>query len=100
VDYSGYPDCRPEFIKAFEAVANLATKAGVEGNQISIQTPLIDLKKEEIILRGLSLGVDYSQTVSCYQLGTDGKACGNCDSCRIRKTGFANADLQDPTRYI
>tara|TARA_B100001964_G_scaffold243087_1_gene319968 strand:- start:164 stop:859 length:696 start_codon:yes stop_codon:yes gene_type:complete len=100
VDYSGYPDCRPEFVAAFESLANLATKAGVEGNKISIQTPLIKLRKEEIILRGISLGVDYSQTVSCYQLGTDGKACGVCDSCRIRKAGFANANLQDPTRYL
>lgn len=99
VDYSGYPDCRPEFIAAFESMANLATRAGVEGGRISIRTPLIHLKKEDIIRLGVSLGVDYSQTVSCYQLDSDGLSCGVCDSCRIRKMGFDRADIPDPTRY-
>ncbi len=100
VDYSGYPDCRPEFIRAFETMANLATKAGVEGHGISIETPLIDLPKEEIIKRGITLGVDYSMTTSCYQLDAEGRACGVCDSCRIRRAGFEAAGVPDPTRYF
>lgn len=100
VDYSGYPDCRPEFIAAFENMANLATKAGVEGMTVRIRTPLIDLKKEEIIRRGVALGVDYGQTASCYQLDQDGRACGVCDSCRIRKKGFERAGIADPTTYV
>ncbi|MCB1692768.1 MAG: 7-cyano-7-deazaguanine synthase QueC [Pseudomonadales bacterium] len=100
VDYSGYPDCRPEFIAAFEAMANLATKAGIEGRSLHIRTPLIDLPKEAIIRRGIELGVDYSQTVSCYQLDAEGRACGRCDSCRIRAAGFEAAGVPDPTRYL
>ena len=99
VDYSGYPDCRPEFIAAFEATANLATKVGVEGERITIHTPLIDMTKGEIINTGLELGVDYSQTVSCYQATDDGLACGRCDSCRLRRQGFLDAGVADPTRY-
>ncbi len=99
VDYSGYPDCRPEFIRAFETMANVATKAGVEGTALCINTPLIDLRKEEIIEWGMRLGVDYGATVSCYQLDTDGHACGVCDSCRIRRAGFERAGVPDPTRY-
>ncbi|MDJ0879547.1 MAG: 7-cyano-7-deazaguanine synthase QueC [Halieaceae bacterium] len=99
VDYSGYPDCRPEFIKAFEATANLATKVGVEEGGLRIETPLIELAKHEIIQRGLALGVDYSLTVSCYQATEDGKACGKCDSCRLRREGFKAAGIADPTRY-
>ena len=99
VDYSGYPDCRPEFIEAYQRMARLATKAGVEGAEVSVHTPLIDLSKAEIITRGVALGVDYSQTVSCYQADEDGRACGNCDSCRIRREGFAAAGVSDPTRY-
>ena len=99
VDYSGYPDCRPEFIAAFAEMANLATKAGVEGQRLSVHTPLIDLTKAEIIQRGAALGVDYSMTVSCYQADPDGRACGVCDSCRIRRDGFAAAGVADPTRY-
>lgn len=99
VDYSGYPDCRPAFIAAFEAMANLATKAGVSGDSIHIRAPLIDLSKAEIIKRGIELGVDYSTTVSCYQLSEDGRACGVCDSCRIRRSGFESAGVPDPTRY-
>jgi len=99
VDYSGYPDCRPEFIEAFAGMANLATKAGVEGHTLTIHTPLIDLTKAEIIARGVELGVDYSQTVSCYQADEQGRACGKCDSCRIRSQGFADAGVTDPTRY-
>ena len=99
VDYSGYPDCRPEFISAFEAMANVATKAGVEGRKIAIRTPLIDLSKGEIILRGLALGVDYGLTVSCYQATESGEACGKCDSCRLRRQGFVEAGVSDPTRY-
>jgi len=99
VDYSGYPDCRPEFINAFEEMANLATKAGVVGNMLSIHTPLIDLSKAEIIQEGAALGVDYSITVSCYQADDEGRACGVCDSCRIRAAGFQAADVSDPTRY-
>lgn len=99
VDYSGYPDCRPEFIAAFETMANLATRAGVSGEQMHIRAPLIDLTKAEIIARGTALGVDYSQTVSCYQLDEAGRACGVCDSCRIRRAGFERAGLNDPTLY-
>jgi len=99
VDYSGYPDCRPAFIEAFEALANVATKAGVEGNTFHIQTPLIDLSKAQIIQRGARLGVDYSLTVSCYQADEQGRACGLCDSCRLRKIGFAEAGIPDPTLY-
>jgi len=99
VDYSGYPDCRPEFIEAFQKLADLATKAGVEGGHFTIHTPLIALSKAEIIKNGLALGVDYSQTVSCYAADPDGRACGLCDACRLRKTGFAAAGIADPTRY-
>jgi 7-cyano-7-deazaguanine synthase len=99
VDYSGYPDCRPEFIAAYQAMARLATKAGVEGEELTIHTPLIDLSKAEIIRRGTALGVDYSQTVSCYQADNEGRACGRCDSCRIRREGFEAAGMPDPTRY-
>ncbi len=100
VDYSGYPDCRPEFIEAFERMANLATRAGVEGAaRIRIRTPLIDLSKGEIIGRGIGLGVDFADTVSCYQAAEDGAACGRCDSCRLRREGFRAAGVPDPTRY-
>ena len=100
VDYSGYPDCRPEYIEAFEAMANLATKAGVEGHKLTVHAPLIDMSKGEIIRAGLDLGVDYSLTVSCYQATADGLACGRCDSCRLRRQGFLDAGVGDPTRYI
>lgn len=99
VDYSGYPDCRPEFIQAFQTMANLATKVGVEGQQITIHTPLIDLSKTEIIRQGLALGIDYALTVSCYAADKEGKACGVCDSCRLRKAGFEGLGVTDPTRY-
>jgi 7-cyano-7-deazaguanine synthase len=99
VDYSGYPDCRPEYIAAFETMANLATKAGVEGHKLSIHAPLISLSKAEIIRTGVALGVDYSLTVSCYQADQLGRACGVCDSCRLRAEGFAAAGLTDPTIY-
>jgi len=99
VDYSGYPDCRPEYIKAFAKMASLATKAGVEGLPTEINTPLISLSKCEIIQLGTELGVDYSLTVSCYQADKEGKACGSCDSCRLRREGFLNAGLPDPTNY-
>jgi 7-cyano-7-deazaguanine synthase len=99
VDYSGYPDCRPEYIKAFEAMANLATKAGVEGHKLTIHAPLIDLSKADIIRRGTALGVDYGATVSCYQADDQGRACGACDSCRLRSEGFAAAGIEDPTHY-
>lgn len=99
VDYSGYPDCRPEYIDAFEKMANLATKVGVEGHALHIQTPLIDLTKAQIIQAGTRLGVDYALTVSCYQADDQGRACGVCDSCRLRKQGFADAGIADPTRY-
>ncbi len=99
VDYSGYPDCRPQFIEAFQALANVATKAGVEGGTISIKAPLIDLSKGDIIQQGLSLGVDYQQTVSCYAANREGEACGQCDACRLRKIGFEQAGVNDPTRY-
>jgi 7-cyano-7-deazaguanine synthase len=99
VDYSGYPDCRPEFIAAFETMANLATRAGVEGQRLRIHAPLIDMTKGEIIKTGLDLGVDYGLTVSCYQATADGLACGRCDSCRLRRQGFIDAGVADPTRY-
>ena len=99
VDYSGYPDCRPEFIEAFEHLARLATKAGVEGLPFKIQAPLIDMSKADIVRAGAELGVDFSMTVSCYQAGADGRACGKCDSCRLRAAGFAAAQVPDPTRY-
>jgi 7-cyano-7-deazaguanine synthase len=99
VDYSGYPDCRPEYISSFETMANLATRAGVEGKKLSIQAPLIDMTKGEIVSAGASLGVDYSQTVSCYQASIEGLACGKCDSCRLRIEGFNQAGISDPTRY-
>jgi len=100
VDYSGYPDCRPEFVAAFERMANLATRAGVEDAvPLSIRAPLIALSKAEIIRRGQALGVDYALTVSCYQADAQGRACGRCDSCRLRREGFAAAGLPDPTRY-
>jgi 7-cyano-7-deazaguanine synthase len=101
VDYSGYPDCRPVFVAAFERVANLATKAGVEGTTaFRIVAPLVDMTKAQIIRRGLELGVDFGMTVSCYQADDDGRACGQCDSCRLRKEGFAAAGTPDPTRYF
>ena len=100
VDYSGYPDCRPEYIASFEAMANLATKAGVEGQKITIHTPLMDMGKGEIIQAGSELGVDYSLTVSCYQATTEGLACGKCDSCRLRRQGFADAGVEDSTHYL
>jgi 7-cyano-7-deazaguanine synthase len=100
VDYSGYPDCRPAFVEAFERMANLATRAGVEDAQpLAIRAPLIALSKADIIRRGLALGVDYALTVSCYQADTEGRACGRCDSCRLRREGFAAAGVADPTRY-
>lgn len=99
VDYSGYPDCRPEFIKAFEALANLATRAAVEGARLTVHAPLIDLSKADIIRRGSALGVDYGQTVSCYQADDQGRACGVCDSCRLRREGFKTAGVTDPTPY-
>jgi 7-cyano-7-deazaguanine synthase len=100
VDYSGYPDCRPEFIRAFESLAQLATKAGVEGARFVIQAPLIALSKADIIRTGLRLGVDYGMTVSCYQADAEGRACGRCDSCRLRSAGFADAGVADPTAYV
>jgi 7-cyano-7-deazaguanine synthase len=99
VDYSGYPDCRPEFITAFESLARLATKAGVEGARLRIHAPLMAMSKVEIIRAGQALGVDYGLTVSCYQATPDGRACGRCDSCRLRREGFQGAGLPDPTRY-
>ena len=99
VDYSGYPDCRPEFIESFERLARLATKAGVEGVPFKIQAPLIDMSKADIIRAGLEMVVDFSMTVSCYQADGEGRACGKCDSCRLRAAGFAAAGLPDPTRY-
>ena len=99
VDYSGYPDCRPEFIAAFETLANLATKAAVEGARLTVHAPLIALSKAAIISRGLTLGVDYGATVSCYQADAQGRACGLCDSCRLRREGFAAAGVADPTPY-
>jgi 7-cyano-7-deazaguanine synthase len=99
VDYSGYPDCRPVYIEAFAAMANLATKAAVEGQRLEIHAPLINMTKGEIVQAGLALGVDYSQTVSCYQASLEGLACGKCDSCRLRQQGFVEAGVKDPTRY-
>ena len=99
VDYSGYPDCRPEFIKSFGQTANLATKAGVEGNGFKIHTPLINLSKADIIRQGYELGVDYSQTVTCYAADNEGKACGQCDACRLRRIGFEEAGIADTTQY-
>ena len=99
LDYSGYPDCRPEFIKAFEDMANLATKQSIEGQKIEIKTPLIRMTKSEIIQKGLSLGVDYSQTISCYLANVNGEACGECDACVLRINGFNNANIKDPTFY-
>lgn len=100
VDYSGYPDCRPEYISAFELMANLATKSGVEGQKLTIEAPLIHMSKSEIIQEGGALGVDYSLTVSCYQADQQGRACGKCDSCRLRRQGFVEAGLPDPTLYL
>jgi 7-cyano-7-deazaguanine synthase len=99
VDYSGYPDCRPEFIAAFERLANLATKAGVEGNGLRVHAPLIELSKADIVREGVRLGVDFAATVSCYRADADGRACGHCDACRLRAQGFADAGVADPTRY-
>ena len=99
VDYSGYPDCRPEFIEAFQALAALATKQGVEGRPVRIEAPLIELSKARIIELGIALGVDYGLTVSCYRADVRGRACGRCDSCRLRREGFAAAGVEDPTRY-
>ena len=100
VDYSGYPDCRPEFIAAFEALANLATKAGVEGVGFRVHAPLIHMSKADIVREGLRLNVDFAQTVSCYQADHDGRGCGHCDACRLRAEGFAAAGVPDPTRYV
>jgi 7-cyano-7-deazaguanine synthase len=100
VDYSGYPDCRPEYLKAFEAMANLATKAAVEGHRIEVRGPLVDLPKAAIVKLALQLGVDPAETLSCYQPDAEGRACGACDACRIRRAGFLAADVPDPTRYI
>ncbi|HJT99012.1 MAG TPA: 7-cyano-7-deazaguanine synthase QueC [Rhodanobacteraceae bacterium] len=99
VDYSGYPDCRPEFVDAFERLANLATKAGVEGARISVHAPLIRMSKADIVREGLRLGIDFAATVSCYQADEEGRACGRCDACRLRAQGFAAAGVADPTRY-
>ncbi|HSR63041.1 MAG TPA: 7-cyano-7-deazaguanine synthase QueC [Gammaproteobacteria bacterium] len=99
VDYSGYPDCRPEYIDAFMRMAKLATKSGVEGQEFNIHTPLIDLSKADIIKRGAALGLDYALTISCYQADEQGRACGQCDACYYRKEGFATAGIDDPTRY-
>lgn len=100
VDYSGYPDCRPEFVQAFENMANLATKAGVEGQKLHVEAPLIDMTKAEIIAKGMALGVDYAKTVSCYKSDAEGRACGECDSCLLRKQGFESQGFKDPTRYL
>jgi 7-cyano-7-deazaguanine synthase len=99
VDYSGYPDCRPEYIAAFEDMANLATRSAVEGQRLTIRTPLMDMGKGDIIRAGIALGVDYGQTVSCYQATREGLACGRCDSCRLRRQGFSDAGVEDPTGY-
>lgn len=99
VDYSGYPDCRPEFVTAFETLANLAIKSAIEGKAIYIRAPLMSLSKAEIVTAGTALGIDYSETISCYQADAQGRACGQCDSCRLRRQGFAEAGLTDPTRY-
>lgn len=100
VDYSGYPDCRPAYIEAFEYMANLATRAAVEGHPLTVHAPLLHLSKAEIIRQGIALGVDYAQTVSCYQADQSGRACGVCDSCRLRRAGFAAAGVDDPTLYV
>lgn len=100
VDYSGYPDCRPAFVEAFERLANLATKAGVEGAGIRIHAPLMHMSKADIAREGARLGVDFAQTVSCYQADAEGRACGHCDACRLRAQGFHEANLPDPTRYV
>ena len=100
LDYSGYPDCRPEFIESFETMANLATRAAIEGNPVKIETPLIAMSKADIIRRGYKLGVNYARTVSCYQADDRGRACGRCDSCRLRRKGFSDAGIDDPTRYM
>ena len=100
LDYSGYPDCRPEFIAAFQELANLATKAGVEGQRFTIHAPLIHMTKAQIIAKGAELGVDYAMTSSCYDPSPDGAACGRCDSCQLRRKGFAEAGIADPTRYV
>ena len=100
VDYSGYPDCRPEFIAAFEKLANLATKAGVEGAGVHIHAPLMRLSKADIVRQGVRLGVNFAATVSCYQADSDGRGCGHCDACRLRAQGFAEAGQTDPTRYV
>ena len=100
VDYSGYPDCRPDFIAAFEQLAQLATRGGVEGGHFKINTPLIDLSKADIIREGIRLGIDYAQTVSCYSADAKGRACGHCDACRLRVEGFSSAGIPDPTRYF
>lgn len=100
VDYSGYPDCRPEFIAAFDKLANVATKAGVEGAGLRVHAPLLHLSKADIVREGIRLGVDFSQTVSCYQADPEGRACGHCDACRLRAEGFAAAGIADPTRYV
>lgn len=104
VDYSGYPDCRPAYVESFEAMANLATKAGVESHEIStrfrVHAPIIQMSKAEIVKTGMSLGVDFSQTVSCYQANSEGLACGQCESCRLRREGFASAGVLDPTKYL
>ena len=99
VDYSGYPDCRPEYMRAFESLANLATRAAVEGARLALHTPIIDLTKADIVRRGTALGVDFGLTVSCYQALEDGRACGRCDACRLRRAGFESAGIPDPTRY-
>lgn len=99
VDYSGYPDCRPEFVAAFERLANLATRAGVEGDRFRIHAPLVSLTKAAIIVRGIAAGVDFGMTISCYQPDPSGRACGRCDSCRLRRAGFDEAGVPDPTRY-
>jgi 7-cyano-7-deazaguanine synthase len=99
IDYSGYPDCRPEFIAAFQGLAGVATKQGVEGAPVNIEAPLIDMTKADIIRCGIGLGVDYALTVSCYQADEQGRACGRCDSCRFRREGFSSAGVSDPTRY-
>jgi 7-cyano-7-deazaguanine synthase len=99
IDYSGYPDCRPEFIEAFESMSNLGTKAGVEGDRFRVRTPLIRMSKADIIRQGLALGLDYSLTVSCYAANAEGRACGRCDACRLRAKGFDEAGVADPTRY-
>ena len=100
VDYSGYPDCRPEFIDAFEQLANLATKAGAEGSRFRVHAPLMRMSKAQIVQEGLRLGIDFARTVSCYQADDDGRACGHCDACRLRAQGFAEAGVPDPTRYV